>query len=317
MIYIVCANPALDRLLILPTLKLDEVNRTLRVEQTVGGKGINVARAIQNVGGNSKMYLFVGGEIGQKIVAGLDQEKFSFLSWPVIGETRITTVIHEEQTSRHTVINEDGPLVSIESAFALTRTIEHTLTSGDYLILSGSLPRGLRKDYYAILIAIAQRQGALAVLDSSGESLRVALSASPYMIKPNVREAEEALGFAILSLDDKIKAVHCFLDMRIPLVILSDGPRGLVVGHHDEVFIIKADNTFTSGGYAIGSGDTLVGVVVAQLSQQKDIKDAIRFGTACGLANTYCPGAGIFDLQFAHRLMDIIIIEKHHSSERG
>jgi len=316
-IYIVCANPALDRLLVLPTLKLDEVNRTSRVEQTVGGKGINVARAIQNIGGHAQLYLFAGGDIGQKIITGLSQEKFSFLSWPVIGENRITTVIHEEQTSRHTVINEDGPMVSMESALALAQTIEHTLASGDYLILSGSLPRGLRKDYYAILIAIAQRQGALAVLDSSGESLRVALSASPYMIKPNIREAEEALGFAILSLDDKIKAVHRFQDKGIPLVILSDGSQGLVVGHRDEVFIIKADNTFTSGGYAIGSGDTLVGVVVAQLSQQKDIKDAIRFGTACGLANTYCPGAGIFDLQFAHRLMDTIIIEKYHSSKRG
>ena len=82
---------------------------------------------------------------------------------------------------------------------------------------------------------------------------------------------------------DKIKAVACFQKIKIPLVILSDGPNGLVVGYHDEVFIVKADNTLRGGDMQL-IGDTLVGGVVAQLSQQVDVKDAIIFGTACGLA---------------------------------
>jgi len=117
-------------------------------------------------------------------------------------------------------------------------------------------------------------------------------------------------------MNDKIKAVSCFQEKMIPLVILSDGPKGLVVGYHDEVFIVKTDNTLKGGGYVIGSGDTLVGGVVAQLSQQVDVKNAIIFGTACGLANTFCSGAGVFNLDIAYQFMEHIFIENYYSSKR-
>ncbi|MEI6158098.1 MAG: PfkB family carbohydrate kinase, partial [Atribacterota bacterium] len=95
MILVICANPALDRLLVLPKLRLNEVNRTSVVEVTPGGKGINVARAIATVGEQEELFLFTGGSTGVTIGEELEKEKISFLTWPVMGETRITTVIHE------------------------------------------------------------------------------------------------------------------------------------------------------------------------------------------------------------------------------
>ncbi|HOT04779.1 MAG: hexose kinase [Atribacterota bacterium] len=316
MILVVCANPALDRLLVLPELGLDGVNRTSRVEVTVAGKGINVARALQTMGLESHLFLFLGGENGNKVARGLSQECLPFDAWPTLGETRLTTIIHEEKIHRHTVINESGPIVPFESSLDLIHSIEKQLKPDDFLILSGSLPRGVRRDLYSVLIHIAHQKKAYSVLDSSGIPFSLALKSIPFLVKPNVKEAEEALGFAILSLGDKIKAVACFQKIKIPLVILSDGPNGLVVGYHDEVFIVKADNTLRGGGYAIGSGDTLVGGVVAQLSQQVDVKDAIIFGTACGLANTFCSGAGVFNLDMAHQFMEHIFIENYYSSKR-
>ncbi|QPM67363.1 1-phosphofructokinase family hexose kinase [Atribacter laminatus] len=316
MILVVCANPALDRLLVLTELNLDGVNRASQVEVTVAGKGINVARAIRTMGFDSHLYLFLGGDNGIKVANGLSKEYLPFDAWPTLGETRLTTVIHEEKMNRHTVVNEIGPLVPFGSSLTLIHSIEKQLKPDDYLILSGSLPRGVRRDFYSALIYIAQQKKAYSVLDSSGLPFSLALNSIPFLIKPNVKEAEEALGFAILSLDDKIKAVHCFQKLKIPLIILSDGPKGLVVGYHDEVFIVKADNTLRGGGFSIGSGDTLVGGVVAQLSQQADVQDAILFGTACGLANTFCSGAGVFNLDMAHQFMEHIFIEKYYSSKR-
>ena len=138
-------------------------------------------------------------------------------------------------------------MVNLESSLALIRSIESQLEPEDFLILSGSLPRGVRKDFYSVLIKIAHQKKAYSVLDSSGAPFSLALHSTPFLIKPNVKEAEEALGFAILSMDDKIKAVRCFQEKMIPLVILSDGPKGLVVGYHDEVFIVKTDNTLKGG----------------------------------------------------------------------
>ncbi|NLJ38081.1 MAG: 1-phosphofructokinase family hexose kinase [Candidatus Atribacteria bacterium] len=317
MILVVCANPALDRLLVLPELNLDGVNRTSYVEVTVAGKGINVARALRTMGVESHLFLFLGGDNGNKVKNGLSQEGLHFNSWPTLGETRVTTIIHEEKKDRHTVINENGPLVSFESSLALIHSIEKKLKPNDYLILSGSLPRGVRRDLYSVFIHIAHQKKAFSVLDSSGVPFSLALKSTPFLIKPNVKEAEEVLGFAILSMDDKIKAVHYFQKLKIPFIILSDGPKGLVIGYYDEVFIVKADNTLRGGGFAIGSGDTLVGGVVAQLSRRVDFRDAIIYGTACGLANTFCSGAGVFNLDMAHQFMEHIVIEKYYSSKRG
>jgi len=315
-ILVVCANPALDRLLVLPELNLDGVNRTSYVEVTVAGKGINVARALRTMGVESHLFLFLGGVNGNKVKNGLSQEGLPFNSWPTLGETRVTTIIHEEKKDRHTVINENGPLVSFESSLALIHSIEKKLKPNDYLILSGSLPRGVRRDLYSVFIHIAHQKKAFSVLDSSGVPFSLALKSTPFLIKPNVKEAEEVLGFAILSMDDKIKAVHYFQKLKIPFIILSDGPKGLVIGYYDEVFIVKADNTLRGGGFAIGSGDTLVGGVVAQLSRRVDFRDAIIYGTACGLANTFCSGAGVFNLDMAHQFMEHIFIENYYSSKR-
>jgi|LFRM01.2.fsa_nt_gb 1-phosphofructokinase family hexose kinase len=309
MIFVLCANPALDRLLIMEELSLNEVNRASQVTETVGGKGINVARAIKQKGGNPRLLIFEGGSTGEKIKKGLEKENFLFTSWPS-DETRITTIIHEEKTKRHTVINEPGPLVSISATLACLHFLENNLRKGDYLVLSGSLPRGVRLDFYALLIQISKRKGAFSVLDTSGEPLRRALPAAPFMIKPNVREAQEALGFSISSWEDKIKAVKIFENQGVELVILSDGKRGVVATYRGEIWKVGMKKEVEGGGYSIGSGDTLVGVVVEYLEKGKSIEESLAAGVSCGLANTFYPGGGIFDEEKAEELEKDILIER-------
>ncbi len=309
MIFVLCANPALDRLLIMEELSLNEVNRASQVVENVGGKGINVARAIKRKGGNPHLLIFEGGSTGEKIKEGLEKENFLFTSWPV-GETRITTVIHEEKTKRHTVINEPGPLVSISAALACRHFLENNLRKGDYVVLSGSLPRGVRLDFYALLIEVAKRKGAFSVLDTSGEPLRRALPAAPFMIKPNVREAQEALGFSISSWEDKIKAVKIFQNQGVELVILSDGKNGVVAAYRGAMWRVRMREEIESGDYSIGSGDTLVGVVVEYLQKGKSIEESLVAAVSCGLANTFYPGGGIFDEEKAEQLEKNILIER-------
>ncbi len=67
MIFVLCANPALDRLLIMEELSLNEVNRASQVTETVGGKGVNVARAIRRKGGNPHLLIFEGGSTGKRL----------------------------------------------------------------------------------------------------------------------------------------------------------------------------------------------------------------------------------------------------------
>lgn len=308
MIYVLCLNPALDRMLVMSHLELDEVNRAEKVHEVVAGKGINVARAIRSVGGNAKLLLFLGGFIGKKIETGLHEEGLEFVAWEAIGETRITTVLHERDKKRHTVVNEPGPLISLSQAVKLYQFLEENVRDGDYIILSGSLPVGLRVDFYAQVIALGYRKKAKSVVDSSGEFLRRALKISPFMVKPNVREAEEVLGFSIRSFEDKIRAVEVFHNQGIALVVLSDGPRGLVVGFEERLWRVSLTQE-VQGEYFVGSGDTLVGVLIEALHQGYPVEEAIVFATACGLANTLRPGAGVFDIEEAHKLKGLVLLE--------
>ena len=309
MIYIFCPNPALDRMLIVDHLELNEVNRANAVHEVVAGKGINVSRAIKSVGGTSKLLLFLGGLIGQKIQEGLEKEGLDFEFWETLGETRITTILHERAPKRHTVLNEPGPLVSLAQAMRLYQFLEDRLQGEDYLILSGSLPLGLRVDFYAQLVTLAQRRRARSIVDSSGEFLSRALKNRPFMVKPNVREAEGVLGFSIQSFEDKRRAVEMLLRRGVELPVLSDGPRGLVVGYREQLWKVSIGKE-VQGEYFIGSGDTLVGVLVAEFVRGKSIEEAIRFAIACGLANTLSPGAGVFEVNKARELEELVILEK-------
>lgn len=308
MIYVLCLNPALDRMLVMGHLELDEVNRAEKIHEVAAGKGINVARAIRSVGGNSKLLLFLGGFIGKKIEKGLHAEGLEFVAWEAVGETRITTIIHERDKKRHTVVNEPGPLVSLSQVVQLYQFLEKNVRDGDYIILAGSLPVGLRVDFYAQIVALGHRKKVRSVVDSSGEFLCGALKISPFMVKPNVREAEEVLGFPIRTLEDKLRVVEMFRNQGIELVVLSDGPRGLVVGFEERLWKVSLAQE-VQGAYCIGSGDTLVGVLIEKLNQGSPVEEAIAFATACGLANTLRPGAGVFDVEEAHKLEGLVLLE--------
>ncbi len=308
MIFVLCANPALDRLLVLDEVVLDEVHRAKDVTVTPGGKGVNVARAIHRAGGKAKLLLFLGGRVGEMMVEGLRAENLDFSFWPLQEETRITTVLHEEKTGRHTVINEPGPVVPLAQAVQCLRFLEEHPGEGDYLVLSGSLPRGLRVDFYAECARRVLRKGVRVVVDTSGEPLRRALQNLPFMVKPNVKEAEGVLGFPIRSFEDKLRAVALFEEKGVECVVLSDGPRGIVASWKGERWSVELKEA-VHGGYFIGSGDTLVGVLVLRLSQGAPFAEALRFATACGLANTFSRGAGFFDPAVVPRCLEAVVVK--------
>jgi len=310
LIYVICANPALDRLLILKRLSLDEVNRTTFSSTSAGGKGVNVARAIGNVGGEAQLFLFAGGPTGQWLSDDLRDKGITSHTFHIPRATRITTVLHEENPSRHTVINESGPPVPLAVTGRFLDKIERTVRRDDYLVLSGSLPPGLPIDFYRRLLVLSRRQGVHCILDSSGIPFAQAFLFRPFMVKPNVKEAEEALGYRISSREGKIQAVRDFLAQGVANVVLSDGSRGVLVGGEGGWWEVTFHGRTEGGCFGIGSGDTLVGVLVEALSRGVSWPAALRWSTSCALANTFTTGSGVFDPALAGLLSRDVRIER-------
>ena len=225
MIYTVTLNPALDRTLTVPSLRLGEVNRARAVRLDLSGKGINVSRALRLLGVPSRTIAFLGGGTGRGIRDGLAAEGLDVLCVEVADETRQNITVVDEAAGVLTKINEPGAAVSPADLAAMAALIERSAAAGDLWAFTGSLPPGAPSDFYARLITLVQARGGRTFLDSSGEALRQGLAARPYAIKPNSEEAGEALGRPVVSDDDHVAALRWFQDNGSRLVCLTRGAR--------------------------------------------------------------------------------------------
>ena len=150
MIYTITFNPALDYVISVDDFKLGMVNRTSDEAIYYGGKGINVAAVLKELGYESVClgYLagFTGNEIqrGAREVLGL-QTDFIKLNK---GLSRINVKLRSNEESE---INGQGPVID-ENALTLLIQKLDKLVSGDVLILSGSIPKSMSKDAYRTIL---------------------------------------------------------------------------------------------------------------------------------------------------------------------
>jgi 1-phosphofructokinase family hexose kinase len=196
MLLVVGLNLAIDRILQLPKLQIHEVQRTDSIISQPGGKGSNVARVFRQLGGDVTLVGCVGRSNADGISKPLQSMGVRVEAVPAYdGGPRICTVIIERGSDQHpTVINEESPIVDPPTLTALETRIEELLPGVDFLLVTGSLPRGLPSDFHARLIRKARERGVPAAVDATGDVLRSALEAAPTLVKVNLTEMTSALG---------------------------------------------------------------------------------------------------------------------------
>ena len=112
MIYTVTLNPALDKTVEIPSLTVDGVNRITTMRTDPGGKGINVSKVIQKLGGKSMAAGILGGDTGRAIQSSLEAMELNTWFQFVEGETRTNMKIIDPVNHTNTDINEPGVTVS-------------------------------------------------------------------------------------------------------------------------------------------------------------------------------------------------------------
>ena len=235
MIITVTLNPTLDKTLSVPVLRPGEVHRARFLRQDIGGKGINVSRALAALGVASIPIGFLGGATGRAMRDGLTAAGYDARFVEVPGETRQNLTLLDESTGVYTKINEPGPTIGPEHLAALHALVDELAAPGDLWALCGSLPPGAPADFYADLVTAVQARGAAAILDTSETALRLGLAARPAGIKPNSEEAAQALGQAVTSDEEHVAAVRRLVDLLAPatppapMVCLTRGARGLLL----------------------------------------------------------------------------------------
>lgn len=191
MIYTLTLNPAVDLELVVDEFEFDTVGRATASRMDCGGKGFNVSRMLANLQTASVAMGFVGGKSGERLeqtLRSLDIE--TDFVW-IDGETRTNVSIVKKDHSSYLKVNEPGPKVIASDIESLIAKIRGHAKPGDWWVLAGSLPPGVPHTIYADLTRIIEGAGASVMLDTSGETLRVACAAKPSIIKPNMEEARE------------------------------------------------------------------------------------------------------------------------------
>lgn len=304
MILTVTLNAAVDKTYRVENFTLDRVHRPSEWRIVAGGKGVNVARVYQTLGGKAVATGFLGGHNGRFIAQSLREEGIAADFVRTGEESRICIAIVDPVNRTQTEVNEVGPNVTPREIAQLKARFERLTTETPFAFatLSGSAPPGVPDTVYADLIGIAQKRGVRCALDASGGALRAGLAARPWMVKPNVHELSAVLGAELVEREEVAKAAREIVGTGVEIVAVTLGREGCLCATREAAWhAVPPPIRFVS---AVGSGDSLLGAFLWALEQGRSLPDALRLGVGAGAANAEVYGAGFCNAERIHRLAE-------------
>jgi tagatose 6-phosphate kinase len=302
----VCANAAIDVTYTVPVLLPGEAHRVAEVRERAGGKGINVARVLHQLGQDVTVCGFAGGVAGAAIIDDLTVSGIAQALTPIAGESRrAVAVVAQDQA---TVFNEQGPHIADEEWRRLVADVGAASLGAEVVVLSGSIPPGAPASGYAQLVGLAQRHGATVIVDAAGDALGHALEAAPEIVKPNASEAAALLGRPVVTREDARDAGLALLRRGANAAVVSRGPAGLIAVRTGEA--IEARLPRRVDGNPTGAGDALAAALARGLSSGATWRETLCDAAAISAAAVAEPVAGGFVQAVADELRPAIELEE-------
>jgi 6-phosphofructokinase 2 len=266
-----------------------------------GGGGINVSKAISRLGGTSLAVFTSGGPTGEMVKELLKKEAVPFESIETQSWTRESFVAVDDNTNSQYRFGFPGPAITPAEKDKILKTVQGVKSR--FLVLSGSLGEGLSVNFYKQIAEIAKKSNAKLIVDTTGEALKSVLETGVYMIKPNVGELAKLIGVERLEIEEVNAAAKRIIEKgEAEIVVVSLGPQGAVMVTKDSYDFVPAPHVPKKS--TVGAGDSMVGGMVWALSQNKSLKEVLRWGVACGSAATMNEGTQLFKLEDAKRLFE-------------
>ena len=305
MIVTITMNPAVDKSTSVNKLVAEKKMRCSEMITEAGGGGINVSKALNELGGESLAIFPSGGLNGKLIENYLKSRNISFKTIPVEQETRENFVVRETDTNSQYRFVMPGVSLTGQEAQSCFQILRELQPSPSYIITSGSLPPGLPESFFAQLAKVAKELKARFIIDTSGLPLQLAAKEGVYLLKPNLSELCALAGTDYLELNEVDDAALKVINQgECEIMVVSMGPSGALLVtrqgcEHVPTPTVKKQST-------VGAGDSMVAGMVWMLSQGKSLRETVRFGVACGTAATMNPGTQLFKKEDVFRLYNWI-----------
>jgi 6-phosphofructokinase 2 len=301
MILTVTLNPCIDKSSTVEKLKPESKLRCTEVVNEPGGGGINVSKALKKLETSSVALFPAGGHNGNMLCSLLKEEEILFHAVDTKVETRENWIVLENSTINQYRFTFPGRAVQEETIITL---VDHIRSfSPTFVVASGSLPPGLPDYFYGLIVKQANAVGAKCIVDTSGPALQALKGKHAYMIKPNISELCKMLNIEKLEkseVDDA--AQQAIFDGYAEMMVVSMGGDGAWLVSKDKKYFCPAPKVTTRS--TVGAGDSMVAGITYMLQKERPLREAIRFGVACGSAATMNDGTQLFKKEDAERLFE-------------
>ena len=289
MILVVGLSSVWQRTLFFEQFHTGEVNRATRVIETASGKGVNVARVLTTLGAKARVLTVAGGRRGELFRRALAADGVGARVVPVRGETRLCQTLVGGVV---TEVVEETPGLRSSEVKAVMRAFAEELRRAEMLVLSGTVPRGCGDDFCAQLARAARERGVPVVVDTQRAQLMGAVREKPMLVKINRAELAAATGKG---------GVGELMSLGAERVVISHGAKAVLAFDGRERWSVQPPRVEALN--PIGSGDSMLAGIVVELMKGRSLKEAVRFGVACGAANALTETSGVVRMADMHRLL--------------
>lgn len=291
-------NPVIDKSCSVHGIVPD---RKLRCSEPVfepGGGGLNVARAIMQLGGKATAVYPFGGHTGTYLNELMKAEGVPVLPVPAKEPTRENLIVFDTAANAQYRFGMPGPRLHGEDLAALREALE-SMPEPQWLVVSGSMPPDAPDDLLQRLSDWAGTRSARLVVDVSGEALRQVRGA--FLVKPNLGELSALVGTEELQPEAVPGAAREVLqEGGGSWMAVSMGAAGALLIGKESAW--RATAPAVRRRSTVGAGDSMVAGMVYRLSEGDPIEEAFRYGVACGTAATLNPGTELCHRKDADRL---------------
>ncbi|RDS81089.1 1-phosphofructokinase family hexose kinase [Dyella monticola] len=309
MITVAGFNTAIDRFIQIDALTPGEVHRVREEKIYPGGKGVHVAQTIAALGERVRLIGLVDAANRSLISRQMSARGVLFRGVDIEGELRHCLALQEAGGSITEVLGQ-GPQLSRSEQDSLLREFRQSAEASDLVILTGSLPRGFDDALYAALVDDINAWGKRCLVDASGQVLRHAVAAKPYLIKPNRDEISELVGHPVINVDAAAMAVAALRERGIAMPVVSLGDLGAVAA--DDTGMWHAQLPSVHVRNAVGSGDCFLAGMAVAMQRRMPLEQALRLGVACGVANAQSEETGFAERSVVESLLPAVKVQRIH-----
>jgi 1-phosphofructokinase len=298
----VTLNPTIDRIIEVPGFHVGGHDKGRLRSRLPAGKAINVSRAMSALGCSSTATGWVGSDSAAMFELAVKDCGIAARFVPIAGSTRENITIIDPVGQTETHIRDAGPAVTEDDIRRLSAELASIAGPNVVLVFTGSCAPGLSDQQFGALLKSGIDRGARVVVDSSGEPLRVAARLPLWLIKPNLLELGELLGYQV-SHETEIVEAGRRLNEHISVVLVTMGEGGAMCFADGRALKGRATVPPDRVRSTVGCGDAmLAGFLAATTRPGWLIGDAFRQALAVSAASAMTDQPAVFHESDASRL---------------